>query len=77
MDGYELCRRVRAEPWGRDMKIAAVTGWARDEDRRRSLEAGFDVHLVKPVTVSVILPLLHGAGSQWGKVSRNDLPAAF
>ena len=49
MNGIEVCRRMRREPWGRAIRIVAVTGWGQDEDRRRSSEAGFDRHLVKPV----------------------------
>jgi len=48
MDGYETARRLRKLPNGRQMMIVAVTGWGQDEDRRRSKEAGFDHHLVKP-----------------------------
>jgi PAS domain S-box-containing protein len=49
LNGYDACRRIRAEPWGQDVFIVAVTGWGQDEDKRRSLEAGFDHHLTKPV----------------------------
>ncbi|HET9233973.1 MAG TPA: ATP-binding protein, partial [Candidatus Eisenbacteria bacterium] len=49
LDGYELARRVRAAPWGRDVSLIAATGWGQDEDRQRSLESGFDAHLVKPI----------------------------
>jgi PAS domain S-box-containing protein len=49
VDGYQACRRIRGEPWGRDVLMIAVTGWGQEADRRRSAEAGFDVHLVKPV----------------------------
>jgi CheY-like chemotaxis protein len=49
LNGYDTCRRIRAEPWGRNAVIVAVTGWGTDDDRRRSREAGFDAHLVKPV----------------------------
>lgn len=49
LNGYDTCRRIRAEPWGRNAVIIAITGWGADEDRRRSREAGFDAHLVKPV----------------------------
>ena len=48
MDGYETARRLRKLPGGRRIMIVAVTGWGQDEDRRRSKEAGFDHHLVKP-----------------------------
>jgi CheY-like chemotaxis protein len=49
LNGYDTCRRIRTEPWGRSAIVIAVTGWGTDEDRRRSREAGFDAHLVKPV----------------------------
>ncbi|MGQ0523753.1 MAG: PAS domain S-box protein [Betaproteobacteria bacterium] len=49
LDGYELCRRVRQEPWGQDMVLIALTGWGQDADRLRTRQAGFDGHLVKPV----------------------------
>ncbi len=49
LDGYETARLIRARRWGKSMMIAALTGWGQEEDRRRSLEAGFDHHLVKPV----------------------------
>jgi two-component system CheB/CheR fusion protein len=49
MDGYEVCRRLRAEPWGASIHVIALTGWGADEDLRRTNAAGFNVHLVKPV----------------------------
>ncbi|AKT36904.1 hybrid sensor histidine kinase/response regulator [Chondromyces crocatus] len=49
MDGYEVASRLRAEAAGRNIALIAVTGYGRDEDRRRAYEAGFDEHLVKPV----------------------------
>ena len=48
-DGYEVCSRLRAEPWGGGTFVIALTGWGQDEDRRRTADAGFDMHLVKPV----------------------------
>jgi len=58
MDGHEVCRRIREQPWGKDMVLVAVTGWGQDEDRRRSLESGFDHHLVKPVNPADLEKLL-------------------
>jgi CheY-like chemotaxis protein/two-component sensor histidine kinase len=58
LDGYEACRRIRQQPWGRDALIVALTGWGQDEDKRLSKEAGFDHHLVKPVDPSVLEKLL-------------------
>ena len=58
MDGYEVARRVRADPHGEDITLIALTGWGNDEDRRRSREAGIDHHLVKPVDLDVLEDLL-------------------
>jgi CheY-like chemotaxis protein len=58
LDGCDAARRIRDEPWGRDMLLVAMTGWGQDEDRRRTKAAGFDHHLVKPVEPAVIEELL-------------------
>ena len=49
IDGYEVARRLRADPRTHDVLIIAITGFGREEDRSRSRDAGFDEHLVKPV----------------------------
>jgi PAS domain S-box-containing protein len=54
MDGCELARRFRADPALRNMVLVALTGWGQDEDRRRTRDAGFDLHLVKPVESDVL-----------------------
>jgi len=48
MDGYEVARRLRQQPGMERVVLTALTGWGQQEDRRRTLEAGFDHHLVKP-----------------------------
>ena len=58
LNGYDVCRRIREQPWGKAMFIVAVTGWGQDEDRRRSEEAGFDRHIVKPVDYATLEQLL-------------------
>ncbi|MBV9891204.1 MAG: PAS domain S-box protein, partial [Rhizobacter sp.] len=58
LNGYEVCRRLRVEPWAREIPIIAITGWGQDEDRQRSKEAGFDAHLVKPVVFEELTALL-------------------
>ena len=58
MNGYEVCRRIRAQPWGGDVVIVALTGWGQDEDRRRSRDAGFDHHVIKPVAYASLMELL-------------------
>lgn len=60
LSGYDVCRRVRQESWGDDVVIIAVTGWGQEEDRRRSEEAGFDGHLVKPVDFEQLFELIRG-----------------
>jgi CheY-like chemotaxis protein len=59
LDGHEVCRRVREQPWGKDIVIIALTGWGQEDDRRKSLEAGFNGHLVKPVDYEKLLELLN------------------
>jgi signal transduction histidine kinase len=58
LDGYEVARRIRAEPWGKSAVLIALTGWGQDEDRRRSREVGFDSHLVKPLDPDALSSLL-------------------
>ena len=58
MDGHEVCRRVREQPWGKDIVVIALTGWGQEDDRRKSEEAGFNGHLVKPVDYDKLLELL-------------------
>jgi PAS domain S-box-containing protein len=62
LDGYEVCRRVREQPWGKDIVVIALTGWGQEDDRRRSEEAGFNGHLVKPVDYDELLDLLGSLG---------------
>ncbi len=54
MSGYDLARLMRAQPWSTATRLVALTGWGQAEDRRRSREAGFDHHLVKPAEFSEI-----------------------
>jgi PAS domain S-box-containing protein len=58
LNGYEVGRRIRAQPWGASVVLIALTGWGQEEDRRRSHEAGFDGHLVKPVEYAELMTLL-------------------
>ncbi|WP_139559712.1 ATP-binding protein [Methylotetracoccus oryzae] len=62
MDGYETARRIRELPGGTEMVLIALTGWGQDDDRRRTREAGFDHHLVKPVNFSLLQTLLASLG---------------
>ncbi len=55
LNGYEACRRIREQSWGKGVVMIAVTGWGQEEDRRRSHDAGFDLHLVKPVDPRLLM----------------------
>jgi CheY-like chemotaxis protein len=54
LDGYEVARQLRQTSWGKSMRIAALTGWGQEEDRRRALAAGFDHHMTKPVDLQAL-----------------------
>ena len=56
LDGYEVARRIRSEPWGAQLFLVAVSGWGQSEDRQRATDAGFDLHFRKPIG----LPALEG-----------------
>jgi PAS domain S-box-containing protein len=58
VDGCEVARRIRQDPQHQEVLLIAMTGWGQEEDRRRSREAGFDHHLVKPVDLSALQALL-------------------
>ena len=59
LNGYDVCRRLRKEAWGRSIAIVAVTGWEDEQHRGRSAEAGFDGHLLKPLSYAALEALLH------------------
>ena len=54
LDGYETARSIREQTWGRRMMLVALTGWGQEDDKRRSREAGFDDHLVKPINFDAL-----------------------
>jgi CheY-like chemotaxis protein len=58
MDGYEVARRIRANSLNRGIVLIALTGWGQEEDRRKSKDAGFDHHMVKPVDLVALKKLL-------------------
>lgn len=58
MNGYDVARRVRQQPWGEEMVLVALTGWGQDKDREKSREAGFNHHMVKPVDHAALTRLL-------------------
>jgi two-component system CheB/CheR fusion protein len=58
LDGYEVARRLRAMKPAGKVRIVAITGWGMEADRQKSKEAGFDVHLVKPVEPTELVRVL-------------------
>ena len=66
MDGVEVCQRVRASDGDFRPLMVALTGWGKEEDRRRTIEAGFDHHLVKPVALDILENVLNNAKRQNG-----------
>lgn len=60
LNGYDACRRIREQPWGRTVVLIALTGWGQKEDKARSKEAGFNFHMVKPVDPAALERLLAG-----------------
>ena len=69
MSGFDVCKAIRGEPWGRDINIIAMTGWGQEEDRKRTAEVGFNHHLVKPIDHNILMDLidedsLNGSGKK-------------
>jgi ADP-ribose pyrophosphatase len=62
LDGYEVAKRIRAEAWGTRVVLVAVTGYGREEDRRKAEAAGFDMHFVKPADPGTIARLFKDLG---------------
>lgn len=58
LDGYEVARRIREQQWDRHLVLVALTGWGQEEDRRRSIDAGFDYHFTKPVNPAALEKLI-------------------
>ena len=65
LDGYGACRRIREQPWGHGMFLVALTGWGQEEDRRRTEEAGFNRHMIKPVDPAALMKLLASLPRAW------------
>ena len=75
IDGIEVCRQLRAQPWGRAMFLVAQTGWGEDSDRQQSAEAGFDVHLTKPLDPAVLTAMLDSRRRANGGADPSSEPA--
>jgi CheY-like chemotaxis protein len=58
LNGYDTAKQIRQQSWGKTIVLVALTGWGQDEDRRKSDEAGFDSHMVKPIEPAALEKLL-------------------
>jgi CheY-like chemotaxis protein/nitrogen-specific signal transduction histidine kinase len=58
LNGYEAARKIREQPWGKNIVLIALTGWGQQQDRQRTHDAGFDAHLTKPVNYDAIMEIL-------------------
>jgi len=58
LSGYDVSRKIRSESWGQAVMLVALTGWDEAEGTDRSKDAGFDLHLVKPIEVDRLTQLL-------------------
>lgn len=58
MGGLAACKAMKQEPWGRAAYIVALTGWGQDDDRHKTVEAGFDHHLIKPVGFATLTEII-------------------
>jgi signal transduction histidine kinase len=64
MDGFEIARQIEGQSWGKDIALVALTGWGQREDYRKTTDAGFDAHLVKPVAPEDLLRILAHVSSE-------------
>jgi len=58
LSGMDAAKRIREQPWGKDMMLVALTGWGQEDDRKRSRDAGFDAHVVKPVDHDTLMDVI-------------------
>jgi CheY-like chemotaxis protein len=61
LNGYDTCKLIRQQSWGKSVTIYALTGYGQADDRLKSREAGFDAHLLKPVDLEELIDLLQKA----------------
>jgi CheY-like chemotaxis protein len=66
LNGHETARRIRAQPWGKSVVLVALTGWGQEEDRRKSDDAGFDLHMTKPIEPTLLQKLLAASQNETG-----------
>jgi len=70
LDGYQVARLMRQEPWGRRAVLAAMTGWTRESDLEAAVAAGFDAHVAKPVDLRTLRDLITKASPSTAMITR-------
>jgi len=73
LNGYDVAKRIRAATIGRSVTLVAISGWGQSDDKRRSSEAGFDLHLVKPVDFNAVESILASCAAQR---NQSEIPAS-
>ncbi len=58
LNGFDVCKVIREQAWAKDIVVIALTGWGQDDAREKSKEAGFDHHMVKPIELSALEPIV-------------------
>jgi len=66
LNGYDTARQIRQQSWGKHVVLVAITGWGQDDDRRKSQDAGFDSHMVKPIQLPDLEKLLASSNAATG-----------
>jgi CheY-like chemotaxis protein len=74
IDGYTAARTIRSQPGGHEIFLVAMTGWGQAEDKRRAMEAGFDLHLVKPASLDTLLDTFARANGACTPTSAGNNP---
>jgi CheY-like chemotaxis protein len=59
LDGFDVARMIREQPWGKHMFLIALSGWGQQVDRQRTKDAGFDAHLTKPAKYETLVEILN------------------
>jgi signal transduction histidine kinase len=71
VNGYEVARRIRLEPWGAEPMLVAISGWSQPQDRERALAAGFDAHFAKPVGFDALVKVMKASPQNAALVARS------
>jgi signal transduction histidine kinase/ActR/RegA family two-component response regulator len=84
LNGYEVCKSIRGEPWSTDCLLIAISGWGQEADKLRAAQSGFDHHLTKPVEIDMLLRLLalqtdrrSGSGAREAGEAASSFPPAL